>query len=125
MESLDQGTEISWKPGKIRLGVHRNRPVDQPCRRDGTGELLPRVQTGGEAILWHTGAGPGRAPHPHFVRKAGFSVGVGPKGHPWQGREISRPPSLRENTADVKKLSSRRAGAKGSKCPSVWSEGSP
>lgn len=61
-------------------------------------------------------------PHtPNLVRKAG----LGPKGHPWQGKEIPRSPSLRKNTSDVKKLSSQRVGAKGSKCPFVWSEGSP
>lgn len=129
--------------GEWRAWIKAQKPVGSPGKsglvRTGIGLWTSRAggtalassfrecRQGGEAILRHTGAGPepGRAPHPHLVRKAGFSVGVGPKGHPWQGREMSRPPRLRENIADVKKLSSRRAGAKGSKCPSVWSEGSP
>ena len=49
-----------------------------------------------------------------------FSGLVEPKGQPWQGKEISRSLILRKK--DAKKLSIRRAEAKGNKGLFVWPE---
>ena len=101
---------------------------EKSCARGADpGELLPRMEARGKAevcghgddsvALGEPGQCPGEPQTPSLAREEAFSVPVGPKGQPWQCKEMLRSLSLRRNISDVKKLSIGRAGAKGSKCP--------
>lgn len=119
------------KPGKTRAactGISLQEKAAQEGGADGGG-LLPSAETRGKAeVCWRgddsvaprePGPCPGEPQTPSLARKDGFRVPVGLKGQRWQGKEILRSLSLRGNISDAKKLSIGRAGAKGSKCPSL------